>query len=101
MESTAGGAAFGRHRRLRQASGQILSVFQHVAELFQETVEVDRTDLHVDLGAEALVTAAQHLAVPVEPGQRRPLLQLQRHGDRKSTRLNSSHYCASRMPSSA
>src|SRR3546814_12453417 len=25
----------------------------------------------------------------------------QRSGDRKSTRLNSSHYCASRMPSSA
>src|SRR3546814_2883422 len=24
-----------------------------------------------------------------------------RHGDRKSTRLNSSHYCASSMPSSA
>src|SRR3546814_6588994 len=26
---------------------------------------------------------------------------IEAHGDRKSTRLNSSHYCASRMPSSA
>src|SRR3546814_5343118 len=28
-------------------------------------------------------------------------LQVDGHADRKSTRLNSSHYCASRMPSSA
>src|SRR3546814_4770854 len=34
-------------------------------------------------------------------GKRGPLDFVLFYGDRKSTRLNSSHYCASRMPSSA
>src|SRR3546814_1309014 len=42
-------------------------------------------------------------AVPPGPAQRVPELPLygQMYADRKSTRLNSSHYCAPRMPSSA
>src|SRR3546814_9179017 len=42
----------------------------------------------------------------VEDQQRRPAVEplletVEEVGDRKSTRLNSSHYCAARMPSSA
>src|SRR3546814_1216985 len=36
---------------------------------------------------------------PTEYAQRRTYIDQALSGDRKSTRLNSSHYCASRMPS--
>src|SRR3546814_11891336 len=41
--------------------------------------------------------AAPHMLPPAHKFSSR----MQTLGDRKSTRLNSSHYCASRMPSSA
>src|SRR3546814_7812912 len=42
-----------------------------------------------------------HHRVHADIGRRFPPILARRQGDRKSTRLNSSHYCASRMPSSA
>src|SRR3546814_6479736 len=41
----------------------------------------------------------EHAELPVEQGI--AVTRVGRREDRKSTRLNSSHYCASRMPSSA
>src|SRR3546814_5243483 len=47
------------------------------------------------LGKNGVVTGLLKTLGPMSPEER-----LEK-GDRKSTRLNSSHYCASRMPSSA
>src|SRR3546814_16171054 len=44
---------------------------------------------------------SEYLPGPSRRGPRRPIGTLHGTADRKSTRLNSSHYCASRMPSSA
>src|SRR3546814_1171895 len=54
-----------------------------------------RTELLDRLRAEGLVGANALLALPVAP------LRIGLVTDRKSTSLNSSHQCASRMPSSA
>src|SRR3546814_10153038 len=52
----------------------------------------------IEIAPETLI-AFESLILTYDPvsGEDRPV----RIGDRKSTRLNSSHYCASRMPSSA
>src|SRR3546814_10412091 len=56
-----------------------------------------------DFGAEAKAVLDEGIAakmVDASEGKTKELLNSAKTADRKSTRLNSSHYCASRMPSS-
>src|SRR3546814_4060252 len=87
----------------------------YVRHKVQATVEAGmesfRTDLPADTSEEALLEVVARLnadarvhgilvqlPLPKQIDAEKVLLAIE---DRKSTRLNSSHYCASRMPSSA
>ena len=55
--------------------------------------------LEEELGVEMLVRSGKRVVALTEPG--RAIIEVAERVDRKSTRLNSSHRIASRMPSSA
>src|SRR3546814_9169360 len=76
----------------------------------QKMITADLDDHHAFLAADRdaagdlqqiAARGAQTLQLSGEPGEREDQRDHQREADRKSTRLNSSHYCATRMPSSA
>src|SRR3546814_9720458 len=78
--------------------------FAHVAVAVVDLVErVAVGDQLVELQGALAVHGEEvrDLGPRVGRPEDRALDLLVHHGDRKSTRLNSSHYCASRMPSSA
>src|SRR3546814_9837353 len=79
-----------RHQRLHPAAEPLLDLGP------EQPVEdqIDRPVEHTQAALIILLADAQRL-VP------HPVRELALFLDRKSTRLNSSHYCASRMPSSA
>ena len=71
-----------------------------VTETETVTLSVDGREITVPKGTSLVVAAAEHAGVEIpvfcyEPRLGPPI------GDRKSTRLNSSHVSESRMPSSA
>src|SRR3546814_1159050 len=69
-----------------------------VIDLYPPDRDIDAADMRLgklDIGDDARLVIERDIGID----DRRPQFELRR-ADRKSTRLNSSHSCASRMPSS-
>src|SRR3546814_3963272 len=73
---------------------------QRPAPVAEHAVEAGRA-LPILSAALAAQRRADTIFAEPQPGQAVGLIEAQAGLDRTSTRLNSSHYCASRMPSSA
>ena len=76
-----------------------LVIQQYDALAFIDTSGHVVSGLALDPGSKSTVGLDPKFVASIDPAS--PLIRETRSGDRKSTRLNSSHQCLSRMPSSA
>ena len=91
---------------MKQVTSAANPHYQALRKLAQSSQERRKTGLSVLDGVHLLVAYREHVGLPrrvavSRSGLANPEVQTLLGGDRKSTRLNSSHWHVSRMPSSA